>query len=338
MKGYQILAATLWGFVSAALVARFGRFRAWPSRELVLDEPLALAEERTSRLRRIYAHATRDAWDGEAVFREAVQRHGGIQLPPGKRDALARILQVLMWGELAAWYIAAELAEGLDDADARLAASSQVFDEARHFYVLRDYVALLHVPLPPLDRYFTTGVRQLLSNRDLTLKLLAMQILAEGAATAIFRTLMEAQVEPVLGDLLPLVEKDEARHVGLGVMHLPERFKKMSLRELKRVRRQALATGNLIGAANLRNAAAYRALGIDPREAARRTDRVIFELVRKLRPIPGTDEDFIPLIEPSGPAYERMQSALLPEPGTPQPFWVRLLHRTIDAGDRVLPS
>jgi hypothetical protein len=338
MKGYQILAAIVWGFVSGAFVARFGRFRGWPSRALLLDEPLALAEERTTRLRRIYANATRDAWDGEAVFREAVQRHGGIQLEREKRAALAQILQVLMWGELGAWYISAELAEGLDDADARLAASSQVFDEARHFYVLRDYMALLHVPMPHLDRYFTTGVRQLLSNDDLTLKLLAMQILAEGAATAIFRSLLQADVEPVLSELLPLIEKDESRHVGLGVMHLPERFKTMSLRELKKVRRMALSTGNLIGAANLRNADAYRTLGLDPREVNRSIDRVVFELIQKLGAIPGTDDGFIPVVEPSGPGYERMQEIMLPEPGTPQPFWVRLLHKTIDAGDRMLPS
>ena len=224
--------------------ARFGRFRTWPSRSLALDEPLALAEERTSRLRRIYANATRDSWDGEAVFREAVAKHGGIQLERERRKALAQVLNVLLWGELAAWHIAAELAEGLDDADARLAASSQVFDEARHFYVLRDYMALLHVPLLEPDRYFTTGVRQLLRSRDLTLKLMAMQLLAEGAATAIFRTLLNARVEPVLCELLPLIEKDESRHVGLGVMHLPERLARMSLRQLKKVQRLTVSIGN----------------------------------------------------------------------------------------------
>jgi hypothetical protein len=338
MKGYQILSAIVWGFVSGVFTARFGRFRSWPSRALLIDEPLALAEVRTSRLRRIYANATRDAWDGEAVFRDAVAKHDGIQLERPQREALAKILQVLMWGELAAWYISAELAEGLDDADARLAASSQVFDEARHFYVLRDYVALLHVPMPPLDRYFTTGVRQLLSQDDLTLKLLAMQVLAEGAATAIFRTLMKARVEPVLGELLPLIEKDESRHVGLGVMHLPTRFESLNLRQLKRVRRMALSTGNLIGAANLRNADAYRTLGLDPRVVNANIDRVIYELIQKLSPIAGTEEDFIPVVEPSGPGYERMQEMLFPEPGAKRSFSNRLLHRVIDAGDRVLPA
>jgi hypothetical protein len=338
MSGLQIFGAMLWGFFTGAFVARFGRFRRWPSRALVLDEPLALAEERTSRLRRIYANATRDSWDGEKTFREAVQKHGGIQLEREKREALVKILNVLMWGELAAWYISAELAEGLDDADAQLAASSQVFDEARHFYVLRDYVALLHVPVPPLDAYFNTGARQLLSSRDLTLKLMAMQLLAEGAATAIFRTLLKADVEPVLSELLPLIEKDEARHVGLGVMHLPERFKRMNLRQLKKVRRTALSVGNLIGAANLRNAGAYRVLGLDPREVNRTIDRVAYELIQKLGPIPGTEAGFIPVFEPTGPGYERMQEILLPEPGTKPSWGVRLLHRTIDAGARLLPS
>ena len=55
-----------------------------------------------------------------------------------------------------------------------MAASSQVFDEARHFYVFRDYVALLGVPVPPLDPYFATAVRALLKRRDLTLKLLRL--------------------------------------------------------------------------------------------------------------------------------------------------------------------
>ena len=338
MNGFQIVGAIVWGVISGAFVSRFGRFRRWPAQALVLDEPLALAERRTSRLRRIYANATRDTWDGEKVFREAVAKHGGIQLEREKREALVRILVVLMWGELAAWYISAELAEGLDDADAQLAASSQVFDEARHFYVLRDYVALLHVPVPPPDAYFATGARHLLSSSDLTLKLIAMQLLAEGAATAIFRTLHGAQVEPVLCELLPLIEKDESRHVGLGVMHLPVRFESMTPRQLRKVRRLALSIGNLIGAANIRNADAYRTLGIEPRELNRTIDRVVFELVQKLGRIPHVADDFIPVVEPVGETYDKVQRVLLPEPGERPPLGVRLLHRAIDAGARWLPS
>ena len=104
MSGFQVVMGIVWGFISGSVSGRFGRFRTWPPRSLALDEPLALAEERTSRLRRIYASATRDSWDGEAVFREAVVKHGGIQLEREKREALAQILNLLMWGELAAWF------------------------------------------------------------------------------------------------------------------------------------------------------------------------------------------------------------------------------------------
>lgn len=338
MSPLRIMLYTLWGFLSGGLVARFGRFRAWPSRALALDEPLALAEQRTTRLRRIYAHATRDAWDGERVFRDAVARHGGIQADRTRREALARVLNILMWGELAAWYVSAELAEGLDEADAQLAASSQVFDEARHFYVLRDYMALLHVPLPALDPYFATGARQLLSSHDLTLKLIAMQLLAEGAATAIFRQLMKADVEPVLCDLLPLIEKDESRHVGLGVMHLPVRLGRARPRQLRKLRRLAVSIGNLIGAANLRNADAYRALGMDPREVNRAIDRVVYELLRKLGTIPGLDEGFLDMPPPEGEGYERIAALMYPDPDRPAPWPSRLVHRVIDAGARILPS
>ena len=335
MSVFQIIFATVWGLVAGAFTARFGRFRGWPSRALALDEPLALAEARTDRLRRIYANATRDAWDGEAAFRDAVARHGGIQLERSRREALARILNVLLWGELAAWYISAELAEGLDDADAQLAASSQVFDEARHFYVLRDYMALLHVPYPALDPYFTAGARRVLQTRDLAVKLVAIQLLAEGGATSIFRLLMEHEVEPVLCEILPLVEKDEARHVGLGVLHLPRLLAEMKPRQWKRVRRVTIGVGNLIGAANYRNADAYRALGIDPRKMARETDKVVSELIRKLGSPPGSDEPYFPAVDVESPQYQRNLDIMFPDPGA-RPHWVaRTLQGALRAGERL---
>lgn len=321
-----------------AVATRFGRFRGWPSPQLVIDAPLALAEERTNRLRRIHRNAGRDAWDGARVFREAMERHGGIQLGREQREPLARVLGILLWGELAAWSVAAELAEGLEDPDARMAASSQTFDEARHFYVLRDYMAALHVPFPPLDPFFTAGARRVLQTDDLVLKLVAIQLLAEGGATAIFRMLMEHEVEPVLCDILPLVEKDEARHVGLGVLHLPRLLAAMRPREWKRVRRMAIGVGNLIGAANLRNAEAYRAIGIDPRTMARETDKTVSELIRKLGSPPESDEPYFPTVDVSTPEYQRNLEIVFPEPGE-EPHWVnRAIHGLFRAGERVLPA
>src|SRR5262245_11000844 len=80
-----ILARVVGRAVANSFRARFGPFRSWPNDALLIAEPLALAEEKTERLRRIYANATRDVWDGPAVFRDAVAKHDGIQLSREKR-------------------------------------------------------------------------------------------------------------------------------------------------------------------------------------------------------------------------------------------------------------
>jgi len=321
-----------------ALVARFGRFRQWPSETLLLDEPLALAEQKMSRLRRIYANAQRDAWDGPALFREVMARHGGIRLPEEQRRALAHPISMLMWGELGAWIVSAELAEGLEDPDARMAASSQVFDEARHFYVLRDYVAALHVPVPPLDRYFAIAARALLTSRDLDLKLFAMQILAEGTAQAIFQFLASAKLEPVLTELLPYVERDEARHVGLGILHLPARLARRSPRERRRLMHRVHAIGDLFAATQIRFIPHYRALGVDPRDLFRRADRMLHELSRKLGNVPGTSDPYFRTIDPADPQYERNLDFVLPRAGVAPPLGARAFQRFVDGAARWLPA
>jgi hypothetical protein len=315
--------------VAVGVAARLGRYRSWPSRAALLDEPLALAEKRTDRLRRIYANSARDYWDGPALFREAVAKHGGIRLSREKREALAHPISMLMWGELGAWIVSAELAERLDDPDARMAASSQVFDEARHFYTLRDYLALLHVPVPPLDPYFVTAMRRLLMTRDLTLKLFSMQILAEGAAVAIFRFLADAKVEPVLTDLLPYIERDEARHVGLGVIHLPHRLDAMSSRQRRRLARKVGAIGDLMAATQLRYLEHYRTLGADPRELIRRADKMMWELSQRLGKVPGTDEPYFRAMNPAEPAYERKLDFILPRAGEAPGLPARVLAQVI---------
>ncbi len=319
-----------------AVKSRFGKHRRWPEQQVLIDEPLALAEERTHRLRRIYTNAMRDSWDGHEVFRAAVHKHGGIQLSREKREALAHLMSMLMWGELAAWYVSAELAEQLEDLDARMAASSQVFDEARHFYVLRDYVALLHVPVPPLDPYFQAAVRSLLSAEDLTLKLFAMQVLAEGTAQSIFGFLAESNVEPVLSELLPLIEKDEARHVGLGIMHLPERLAKLEAKECQRIAAHTETIGDMFAATQVRMIPYYRTLDLDPRELFRRADRLLHGLGQKLGNVPGTDQAYFRTIDPASPAYQQNLDFVLPPEGVTPRGGTAWLYRVVELGARAM--
>ncbi len=321
-----------------SIATRFGRFRSWPNEELLLSEPLAMAEERTNRLRRIYANCMRDSWDGPTLFREAMTRHGGIQLDPEKRIHLSYPISMLMWGELAAWIVSAELAERLEDPDARMAASSQVFDEARHFYTLRDYLAALHVPVPKLDTYFAIGARRLLMSQDLNLKLFAMQILAEGTAQAIFRFLADAKIEPVLTDLLPYIERDEARHVGLGVLHLPERLAKLSPKKCRALASQVGCIGDLFGATQIRYIEHYRAMGAEPRDLFRAADKMLHELSSKLGNIPGTDEPYFRTANPQSPEYDRNLSFVIPRAGRAPGRGARIVRAIVDFGARALPA
>src|SRR5262249_21315059 len=108
----------------------------FPPYELGDPSIVGLAEARTSTIARIYHKGHEQRWDGRAVLDELIAKHGAISFPEAKREAFAQIASVLLWGELAAWSISADLALKLEDTPAKMAASSQVFDEARHFYVL----------------------------------------------------------------------------------------------------------------------------------------------------------------------------------------------------------
>src|SRR5688500_19702095 len=115
------------------LLTRKRRHKTFPNYALLDPEGIVGAtEERTRKLEKIYHLSQQHAWDGRAVLSGLIARHGGIQLEPEKRESLARIFSIILWGELAAWVVSADLAERIDDVEAKMAATSQTFDEARH--------------------------------------------------------------------------------------------------------------------------------------------------------------------------------------------------------------
>jgi len=183
---------------------------------------VGLAESRTSTVARIYHKGHEQAWDGRQVLDELVAKNGGrIEFPADKKEAFGRVASVLLWGELAAWSISADLALKLEDTPAKMAASSQVFDEARHFYVLRDYMWRAGIPITKLGGWSRRLLVELLETDNLMHKVVGMQLLVESTAVVMFRMIAEAKLEPVLSELLYYFERDEARHVGLGVLTLP---------------------------------------------------------------------------------------------------------------------
>ncbi|MEE2828890.1 MAG: ferritin-like domain-containing protein, partial [Myxococcota bacterium] len=176
-------------------------------------ERTAVEARRAQKMERIYHKGQEKIWDGKTVLAELLEEHGGVQLEPEKLVPLRRLFAVIFWGELAAWKVSSELALVLEPLEAKMAAASQAHDEARHFYVMHDYLALLDYQpqdLPPAAHRILV---EILRADSLAKKLLGMQLMVEPIALTLFHLVRENRLEPVLSDLLAYYERDEARHV-----------------------------------------------------------------------------------------------------------------------------
>ena len=246
------------------------RDKRWPPYDLVEASIESDAKSRLDRLERLYHKGQDLAWDGKQVLADLIAEHGKPRLPAHARESALKILSVLLWGELAAWAISADLAERIDDVEAKMAATSQAHDEARHFYVLRDYLRELGEPVPRLGGVGRQLLIGILESSSLVHKLIGMQLLVESNALAIFKGLATADIEPVLTHLLPYYERDEARHVGLGVLYLPRLLEGLSRGEAAGVTAfQLRCVAMLItGGMTLRHD--LEVLGIQPRKLAAR--------------------------------------------------------------------
>jgi hypothetical protein len=241
------------------------------------------AAGKTRRLERLYHLTQQHAWDGKQVLGSLVEQHGppGAGMPRDKREALSRVLTVLMWGELAAWNISADLALGIEDMDAKMAATAQVFDEARHFYVMKDYVTALG-EVPPLWGIPRRLLSKVLDAPTLATKLVGMQLLFETNAVVIFRRLGESGVCPILAELMPYFERDESRHVGLGVMYVPKLIEKMSRAEAARTAHFQFECIMLLMAGGFVIRDDFEALGLDQRLMATRVTTMQDDIVRQM--------------------------------------------------------
>jgi hypothetical protein len=183
------------------------------------------------KLEGIYHKGQQKAWDGHATLDDLLARHGGIHLEPEKREAIQGLFAVILWGELAAWKVSADLALQLEPLEAKMAATSQAHDEARHFYVMHRYLSATGDPPTRVGPRTTRVLLGALYARSLAKKVVGMQMMIEPMALALFQLLRESRIEPVLSELLELYERDEARHVALGVLHLPRLLSAMSVAE-----------------------------------------------------------------------------------------------------------
>tara|TARA_R110002096_G_scaffold250980_2_gene443591 strand:+ start:20 stop:1063 length:1044 start_codon:yes stop_codon:yes gene_type:complete len=266
----------------------------------------AAEAKRLNKCGNIYHRGQDLAWNGKEVLDMLVAEHGKPQLSAEHRQALQKIFAIILWGELAAWRISAQLADRIEPLEAKMAATSQVHDEARHFYVMYDYLSLLGEVPTSIDWAPQQLLDLVLGSDSLAHKLLGMQLMVETLALTVFQSVRLAAPEPILTELMKYFEKDEARHVGLGMQYLPLLVKDMN--KLQRARMFAFQF-KILGYGMLETKLIEKelaSLGIDPRDVMERGRAKQMTVLKETFHALGIDADKGPVMKLFGFAGELM--------------------------------
>jgi hypothetical protein len=142
-------------------------------------------------------------------------------------------LSQFLHGEQGALICTAKITETVPWYDAKLYASTQVVDEARHVEVFARYLDEKLGGGYPINAHLEMLLDDIIKDSRWDFTYLGMQIMVEGLALAAFGYLHQLTNEPLLKQLLRYVMSDEARHVAFGVLSLKEVYDGMSDSEIK---------------------------------------------------------------------------------------------------------
>lgn len=134
-------------------------------------------------------------------------------------------------GEQGALLVASQLVSCAPTYNAKLYASSQAFDEARHVEVFTRYLNEQVGLRYPISNELKSLLDKILTDARWDLKFIGMQIVIEGLALSAFNAIKAITPSKVLHDILDLVIRDEARHVTFGVNYLEEFVSSLSEEE-----------------------------------------------------------------------------------------------------------
>ena len=144
-------------------------------------------------------------------------------------------LSQLLHGEHGAVLVCGQFANVLPDADTKFFMATQVMDEARHNEFFQRY---LTERVGQTYDQADTG-RELfdfiLADSRWYIKTIGLQLIGETFAVALFKMLADTAKDELLREGCKLILRDEARHMGFGMLSLPEQVAQMSAQELAEV-------------------------------------------------------------------------------------------------------
>ncbi len=142
------------------------------------------------------------------------------------------LLSQFLHGEQGALLCTAKVTETVPWYDAKLYASTQVVDEARHVEVFARYLDEKLSGHYPINAHLKLLLDDIVNDSRWDMTYLGMQVMVEGLALAAFGFQHQLTTEPLLKQLLRYVMSDEARHVAFGVLSLKEVYDQMTDAEM----------------------------------------------------------------------------------------------------------
>jgi hypothetical protein len=155
------------------------------------------------------------------------------EVPKLRRLHTSWLLSNFLHGEQGALLATAQILSSVPSADAKLYASTQVMDEARHVEAYDRYLREKVGCTFPISPHLSSLLENILRDSRWDMKYLGMQILVEGLALAAFGFIHQMSSEPLIRDITRRIMQDEARHVAFGVLSLRGVYADMSEAELR---------------------------------------------------------------------------------------------------------
>ncbi|MEX2333021.1 MAG: ferritin-like domain-containing protein [Pseudohongiella sp.] len=139
----------------------------------------------------------------------------------------------ILHGEQGALLVSSQLVSCMPDVEAKLFASSQVSDEARHVEFFSRYLLEVVGNVEPPSDAVADLIKIMVNDPRWDYKFIACQILIESLALARLQDIRRATLVPVLAYAIDFISADEARHVKFGTEILRRHLSTLSADELQ---------------------------------------------------------------------------------------------------------
>jgi hypothetical protein len=208
-------------------------------------------------MRGLYEKAKRDQWNAsrDIEWTQELNPDQGIlpdglidiygtkyweRLSPAQRTEFNRHFSAwrisqLMYGEEFAMLVCSQLVNIVPNIDAKFFMATQVVDEARHSEVLTRYLLEKVGVTYPLTSSLRNLFDRILEMPQWYLKTVGTQLVAETLAVSLFRMLEQHSQDPLISSICKRILADESRHMGFGMLSLPDQVAELSGQERREV-------------------------------------------------------------------------------------------------------